>query len=171
MPTYRVGFAHPLEELRDEFDHLWESLSTNPSLHGWGPSLHGWGLRQRAGVFPAVNVSESDESITVETELPGLEAGDIDISMVGDELVLKGSLPDTATAAQPGNGSAGNGEQKQAVTWHRRERGTGGFERRVLLPTAVDPQRVDARLVDGVLTVTCPKAPKCQPHKVEVRSS
>ena len=169
MPTYRVGFAHPLEELRDEFDRMWESLSAAPPLHGWG-------LRQRAGVFPAVNVSESDDCITVEAELPGLEAGDIDISVMGDELVLKGSRPDVtsatqAAAASAGDASGGNGEQKQAVTWHRRERGTGGFERRVSLPVAVDPQRVQARLVDGVLTVTCPKAPECQPHKVEVRSS
>jgi len=164
MPTFRVGFAHPLEELRDEFDRLWDSVSTAPPLHGWG-------LRQRSGVFPAVNVSESDDCITVEAELPGLEAGDIDISVMGDELVLKGSRPDATAAGQAESGPAGNGEKHQAVTWHRRERGTGGFERRVSLPVAVDPQRVGARLVDGVLTVTCPKAAECQPHRVEVRSS
>ena len=163
MPTYRVGFAHPLEELRDEFDRMWESLTTAPPLHGWG-------IRQRAAVFPAVNVSESDDCVTVEAELPGLDAGDIDIAVMGDELVLKGSRPDAAAPAGTGS-SAGNGDRKPAVTWHRRERGTGGFERRVQLPVSVDPQRVQARLVDGVLTVTCPKAPECQPHKVEVRAS
>ena len=56
------------------------------------------------------------------------------------------------------------------MTWHRRERGTGGFERRLVLPVAVDAGRVEAKLVDGVLTVTCPKAPERQPHKVTVRT-
>lgn len=160
MPIYRLGFTHPLEELRDEFDRMWETLSSTPPMP-WGR-----GDRQRAEAYPAVNVSESDDAVTVEAELPGLSSGDIDISVTGDEIVLKGARPDAEAEA-----ATGNGGPKPAVTWHRRERGAGGFERRLSLPVAVDAQRVQARLVDGVLTVTCPKAAECQPHKVEVRSA
>jgi HSP20 family molecular chaperone IbpA len=39
------------------------------------------------------------------------------------------------------------------------------------LPVAVDAAKVGAKLADGVLTVTCPKAPEAQPHKVQVRSA
>ena len=172
MPMYRplsgAGFAYPLDELRDELDRLWTSLTAAPPLHGWG-------VRPVSDVFPAVNIGESDDCITVEVELPGLDAGDIDIAVNGEELVLKGARPETqipaATDATAGHGSGpGNGERQASVTWHRRERGTGSFERRLTLPTGVDASRVEAKLVDGVLTITCPKAPERQPHKVAVRA-
>ena len=151
MPMYRplsgAGFAYPLDELRDELDRLWTSLTAAPPLHGWG-------VQPGSDVFPAVNVSESDDCITIEAELPGLDAGDVDIAVSGEELVLKGARP----------------EPHQAATWHRRERGTGSFERRLTLPVAVDASRVEAKLVDGVLTITCPKAPERQPHKITVRT-
>ncbi|MFM7135735.1 MAG: Hsp20/alpha crystallin family protein [Planctomycetota bacterium] len=161
MATFRAGFALPLEELRDEFDRLWTSLTTAPPLHGWsvGPE----------GVFPAANVRETADALTVEAELPGLDAGDVEISVTGDELLLQGSRPQ-AGAKPAGDGEAA-GEAAEKVVWHRRERGTGGFERRITLPVAVDPAGVEARLVDGVLSITCPKAPEAKPRRVEVRSA
>jgi len=167
MPTYRSlprpGFDFPLVELRDELDRLWTSLTAAPPLHGWG-------VRPVSDVFPAVNIGESDDCITVEAELPGLDAGDIDIAVNGEELVLKGARPKTQTPATDAAAGSGNDERQASVTWHRRERGTGSFERRLNLPTVVDASRVEAKLVDGVLTITCPKAPERQPHKVAVRA-
>jgi len=143
---------------------MWTSLTAAPPLHGWG-------VRTGADVFPAVNISESDDAITIEAEVPGLDAGDVDIAVSGEELVLKGARPEPEHPAETGDPAGkGNGERKPAVTWHRRERGAGGFERRLTLPTAVDAGRVEAKLVDGVLTITCPKAPERQPHKVAVRA-
>lgn len=154
----------PLVELRDELDRLWTSLTAAPPLHGWG-------IRPVSDVFPAVNIGESDDGITVEAELPGLDASDIDIAVNGEELTLKGTRPETQIPAAPDAGTGhGNGERQASVTWHRRERGTGSFERRLTLPTGVDASRVEAKLVDGVLTITCPKAPERQPHKVAVRA-
>ena len=164
MQTFRTGFAHPLDELRDELDRLWGNLVAAPPLHGWG-------TRPSATAFPAVNVRETDDAVIVEAELPGLEAGGVDIAVTGDELVLKGSRPEPEAARPAPTAEPGNGERKPAVTWHRRERGTGAFERRLTLPVAVDAAKVEAKLADGVLTVTCPKAPEAQPHKVQVRST
>jgi HSP20 family protein len=165
MQTSRTGFAHPLDELRDELDRLWGNLVAAPPLHGWGsPSA-------TSAAFPAVNIRETDDAIVIEAEVPGLEAGGVDIAVSGDELVLKGSRPEPEAAQPTPTGEQGNGSRKPAVTWHRRERGTGSFERRITLPVAVDAARVEARLADGVLTVTCPKAPEAQPHKVQVRSA
>ncbi|MFO0423099.1 MAG: Hsp20/alpha crystallin family protein, partial [Planctomycetia bacterium] len=94
MPTsYRAGFAHPFEiapslhELRDELDRLWGNLATAPPLHGWG-------VRPEGGSFPAVTMRETDESLVVEAELPGLDVGDVEISVAGDELLVKGSRPE-----------------------------------------------------------------------------
>jgi HSP20 family protein len=174
MQTFRTGFAHPLDELRDELDRLWGNLVAAPPLPGWGS-------RQSATDFPAVNIRETDDAVIVEAELPGLEAGGVDIAVTGDELILKGSRPQpggngaqpAGAGAQPGGAQtqSGDGERKPSVTWHRRERGTGSFERRLTLPVAVDAAKVGAKLADGVLTVTCPKAPEAQPHKVQVRSA
>jgi HSP20 family protein len=169
MQTFRAGFALPLEELRDEMDRLWTSLTAAPPLHGWG-------TEQRTGVFPAVNMRDRDDAIVVEAELPGLDVGDIDINVTADEIILKGRRPEAAEARRPEPaGQAGNGEAAEGdatkVTWLRRERGTGAFERRLSLPVAVDASLVEAQLVDGVLTVTCPKAPESQPHKVTVRTA
>ena len=161
MTTFRAGLALPLEELRDEFDRLWTSLTTAPPLHGWGV--------RPEGVFPAVNVRETADAVTIEAERPGRAAGDVEISGTGEELLLRGSRP-KAEAAPAGNGDAG-GEAVEKVVWHRRERGTGSFERRIPLPVAVDPAGVEARLVDGVLSITCPKAAEAKPRRVEVRSA
>jgi HSP20 family protein len=171
MPTsYRAGFPHPFEippslhDLRDELDHLWGNLAAAPPLHGWG-------ARPGSGSFPAVNVRETDDALIVEAELPGLDVGDVEISVAGDELLLKGARPECAAGKHPGGSGNGEKQGKECVTWHRRERGTGVFERRIALPVPVDPSRVDARLTNGVLTVTCPKAPEAQPHKVQVRTA
>ena len=163
MPTFRAGFSRPLhvvpaiDELREEFDRLWTTLTNPPQ---------GWASRTAESVFPAVNVSETDDAVTLEAELAGLDASGIDISITGDELVLKGSRPRCEVGP-----TTGDGEPQERVTWHRRERGSGAFERRIGLPVAVDAERVEARLVDGILTVTCPKSPQSQPRKVPVRPS
>jgi HSP20 family protein len=155
MHAYRSGRALPLDELRDEFDHLWSTLTTAPPLHGWG--------RDRGeSLFPAVNVSERDDAIVIEAELPGLDVADVDIAATAEEIVFQGQRP-AATAA--------GGDGEKGITWLRRERGAGGFERRLALPVAIDPARVEGKLVDGVLTVTCPKAPESQPHKIPVHAS
>lgn len=181
MPAYRTGFALPLDELRDEIDRLWTSLVTAPPLHGWS-------ARTGQGTFPAVNVRETDDTITVEAELPGIDPASLDISVSGEELVLKGSRPGPADARQESVGSTPTGaccgggcspaaaessrqEPARKVVWHLRERGSGVFERRLTLPVAVDAGRVEARLVDGVLTLVCPKLAECQPRKVPVRGA
>lgn len=163
MPVIRPGYAHPCEELREEFDRLWSSFTSAPPVRAWttGPA---------PTVFPAVNIAESDEALVIEAELPGLDVGDVDISASDDELVVKGVRKEawSAVAAGDGNGAGGSGPP---VTWHRRERMGGAFERRLALPVAIDASRVEARLADGVLTVTCPKSAQAQPRKVQVQSA
>ena len=156
----RTGVARPFDELREEFDRLWTSMTSAPALSPWPAA-------PTVATPPAVNVAESADAITIEAEVPGLDAGDVDISATAEEVVLKGTRPALAAEA----GGNGDGEPARRVTWHRRERSVGSFERRVALPVAIDSERVVARLVDGVLTVTCPKSALAQPRKVEVRTT
>ena len=61
MQTFRAGFALPLEELRDEVDRLWTSLTAAPPLHGWS-------TEQPTGRFPAVTMRDCDDAVVIEAE-------------------------------------------------------------------------------------------------------
>lgn len=153
--TLRRGFSRPLDELRQELDRLWAPLTAAPPLHGWAAA-------DRGTRFPAINLSEDGDAFVVEAELPGLASEQVEVTVSGDELVISGSRPEPAAS------EAGTADE---LAWHRRERGAGGFERRLALPNGVDAQRVEASLVHGVLRVTCPKAAEARPHKIEVKAS
>lgn len=165
-----AALAPTLDDLRQEMDRLWTGLTAAPPLHGWA-------LEATTGVFPAVNLTETDEAVVIEAELPGLDTEDLEITATHDEMVLKGNRGEAAGLCveshhrQPDVGNGEKAGSKAGVSWQRRERGTGSFERRFSLPTAVDPEKIEARLVDGVLTITCQKAPESRPHRVAVRAS
>jgi HSP20 family protein len=57
------------------------------------------------------------------------------------------------------------------MTYHRRERPVGTFARAIRLPVDVDANKVDARLIDGVLTITLPKAENARPRRIQVQSA
>ena len=106
------------------------------------------------GAFPPVNVLSSPEEMLVEMELPGVKRDDIDLSITGETLVVKGSrkLPDNS----------------DKLTWQRQERGVGDFVRTISLGDRVDASKVDAKLADGILTIRLPKAESARPKQIKV---
>lgn len=118
------------------------------------------GLGQRpyrlldAGVFPLVNLSENKDSYFVHAEMPGLKADDISISVTGNNLSISGERK-----------IASEGEN---VRYHRREREAGTFNRVIALPGDVDADKVEARHVDGILTVVIPKAETAKPKQITI---
>jgi HSP20 family protein len=117
-----------------------------------------WGCRPglSSREFPAVNVWLNGEGAEVTAELPGIDAGSVDISVVGRTLTLKGSrLPD---------------ELKDDESYHRRERWRGEFSRSFDLPFAVEADKVKARFSKGVLHVELPRAEAEKPRKIEIKS-
>jgi len=140
--------VHPLQQLRDEVDRLFTNVLTHPSVSSAARLVSGRG-------FPAVNVWEDTENLFVEAEVPGLKAEDLDITVVGDELTLKGQRPE-----QP----------ETEAAFHRRERGVGSFTRIVRLATEVDADNVQAALNDGVLLLTLPKSEAAKPRKIKVQT-
>ncbi len=104
--------------------------------------------------YPAVNVWEEADSLFAEAELPGLTEADIEVYVEGDQLTIKG-------------------ERKPAVgqgRWHRQERGFGKFQRILTLPAPVDADKIEARLDQGVLFLTLPKAEAARPRKIVVKA-
>jgi HSP20 family protein len=122
-----------------------------------------WFGRNMGGVLaPRVDVAEDEKAVTLTAEVPGVNEKDIDVSLVGDQLTIKGE-------------KRSEHEEKKDVQGHvvhRTERSYGAFQRTITIPYQVDPEQVSAQFKDGVLTVTLPKRPDAvaqkQGRKIEV---
>lgn len=96
---------------------------------------------------------EDDDHIYVEAELPGLSDGDVDVTIHRGVLLIRG--------------------ERKAAEGRRYlydARAYGRFERMIRLPEAVDAENVEARMKDGVLSISLPKRPDSKPRKVQVRT-
>lgn len=107
--------------------------------------------------YPSINIWTNEDGAVVTAELPGVEAHDIDISVVGDTLTLSGSR----TPDEPGEGG----------TYHRRERRHGRFTRAVKIPFPAEPDGVEAVFEKGVLSIALPRLEADKPRKIAVRAS
>jgi len=109
-----------------------------------------------AGVFPPVNVTQDADNFYLRAEVPGIKPNELALSAVRNRVSLAGKreLP----------------RQPEGVSYHRKERAEGSFNRTVTLPGEIDAQRVDARYADGILTLTLPKAEQTKPRQITVRT-
>jgi HSP20 family protein len=131
-----------LENMRRQVDRLYRGLS--------GPYD-----RTGAGVFPLINLTESKDRYMLRAELPGVSAHDLDIQATATTLSLAGErkIP----------------EEDSGAKYHRRERESGRFSRVISLPGEINPDKVEASLVNGILTITVSKAEASMPRQISVR--
>jgi HSP20 family protein len=111
--------------------------------------------RPAAGVFPLINLTENKENYYVRAELPGVQAEELNISAIGKTLTISGERK-----------IASEGDD---VRYHRREREAGNFNRAITLPGDVEVDNVEASLMNGVLTVSIPKAEAAKPKQITVK--
>jgi HSP20 family protein len=97
---------------------------------------------------PQTDVSETEKEVRISAELPGLEEKDLDVTLSGDLLTIKGEKKEEQN-------------EEKGDCWHH-ERSYGYFERTVQLPQAVDTDKASAKFKNGVLNVTIPKKPGAQ---------
>jgi HSP20 family protein len=135
-----------VSRLRSEMDRLWDEY------FGTGRRA----FRMEEAWLPAVDISETGDKITVKAEIPGMEAKDIEISMVGDTLTIKGE-------------KKAETEEKDE-NYHMVERSYGSFSRAVKLPAVVDAEKVEATYKNGVLTVVLPKKEEVKPKAIEIKA-
>jgi HSP20 family protein len=123
-------------------------------LSGLTQSLYGDGAEmwQPAGL----EVWEDDQNVYVEAELPGVRAEDVDVTLEGSVLTIRGQKKEKR-------------EQKQ-VQYHYRQRRYGQFMQQFQLPSTVDGSKVTADLHDGILRVQIEKRPEVKPRKVEIKA-
>ena len=110
--------------------------------------------RMSAHPFPAMNLWSNDETALATVEIPGVAIDDLDITVSGDTLTLKGNRQ--------------AGDIPEGMAMHRQERGNGQFVRSLHLPFPVEADKVEASLKNGVLQIHLPRAASDKPRKISV---
>jgi HSP20 family protein len=103
---------------------------------------------------PAVDVYETKDDLVVTVELPGIKEKDVQLSIVGDVLTLRGQRsPNTEIREE---------------NYHRVERWSGAFARHLQLPIPVQTDKVRATYRDGVLDIRLPKVEAVKPREIKI---
>jgi HSP20 family protein len=133
-----------LDQLRRRMDRLFDEYDGGVSEAAFD------------GGWPRSNLIDAGAQLVLTAELPGLSDRDVKIEATQDGLTFSGERRSEAPAG---------------YSVHRQERPSFRFSRSVAFPCKVDTERTTASLVNGVLTVTIPKAPEAQPRHITVKAS
>jgi len=133
-----------------------ERLKRQMDLYNEG-ILEGTLREPSAGVFPLMNVTEDKDNYYVRAELPGIKSEDLDISVTGDSISISGERTIS--------------EEKGNAKYHRREREAGKFSRILNLPAQINTTKVEAKCVDGLLSIVMLKAETAKQKQIIVKSS
>jgi HSP20 family protein len=131
------------DELRRRMDTIWDDFDTQHAA--FDPR----GL----ATWPTLRLDDAGANFVVTADVPGLTEKEIEITLDGDTLTLKGERKDAAP---------------EGYATHRKERGAWKIARAISLPAKVDPEKTNASFKDGVLTVTLAKAPEARPRQIAV---
>ena len=133
------GGADPFSYLRNQINRVFDDF--------WGEPWQGR-RESGAGVWPQVDVTETDKEIKVCAEIPGVDAKDVDVSVEDGTLTIKGEKKYEREENEKGQ--------------YRMERSYGSFERSIPLPAEVDESKAKAEFKNGVLRLRLPKRPGAQ---------
>ncbi len=136
-----------LVSLREAMDRLFAESYVRP-----------WGVPARlgeAGLLP-VDMYETEESVVIKAAVPGMNPDDLDISIAGDTVTIRGETRREDETSEDG--------------YHRRELYYGSFCRSLPLPTQVMAEDAEAVFENGMLTLTLPKAEEVKPKSIKIKA-
>lgn len=139
------------ETLQEEVERVIDRFRFNPNIGAVSPpATGGW------PTVPAINLSETGDTIEVTADMPGMSGDDLDITLNGDRLVLRGQKQDD--------------REVENTRYHLTERSYGAFERVIPLGFVPEDDAVTAELRDGVLRLSVRKPPQAKSavHKVPI---
>ena len=134
--------------LRNAMDRLFEDSVMSPLS---------WRTLTGEALSPALDVHQTDDEIVVTAALPGLKAEDVNITITGQQLAIRGEF------------KADESVSREQFLY--RERRFGTFDRQLQLPVRVRGDAATATFDDGVLTLRIPKAEDVKPRQVEVKAA
>ena len=130
--------------LREAMDRLFDDAFTRPlSMSG-------------VSAAPAIDMYQTEDDVVVKATLPGLKAEDVDITITGETLTLRGEYKQE--------------DERNDSNYHIRERRSGSFQRAILLPTDVKADKAKADFENGILTITMPIAEEVKPKSITIKS-
>ena len=110
--------------------------------------------RGAVGTYHAIDLYETDDAVVLEMAVPGVKAEDLDISIEGRQLTIRGSSEQEV--------------EKSDRRYWLKSISKGQFSRTVTVPSGIDANAIDANVEQGVLTVTMPKAPEALSRKIAI---
>jgi HSP20 family protein len=132
--------------LREAMDRLLEDSFVRPGA-GW--------LAPEAESL-AVDMYETDDAVVVKSALPGVKPEDVEISITGETLTIRGETKEE--------------KEVEEENYIRREHRYGSFSRSLSIPTAVVTDDAEAQMEDGILTLRLPKAEEVRPKAIKVKA-
>lgn len=132
--------------LRHAMDRLFEDSFVSPM--SWRTIGNG------EAVTPPLDVHETEDHLVVTASLPGIRPDDVEITMVGQTLTLRGEFKAD--------------EHVQREQYLYRERRYGTFNRTLQLPVRVEGDKAEATFNDGILTLRIPKAEEVKPRQIRI---
>jgi len=105
--------------------------------------------------IPAVDIYETDQDLTLLADMPGVPIGNVDIDLNGEQLTIRGNIP--------------AGEENGRLMC--REYTRGDYYRQFTVSNAIDREKIQASMKDGVLKLVLPKAEAAKPRKITVTTS
>lgn len=115
-------------------------------------------VQNRQGTL-GINIHEQDEAYILSALVPGLTAEDLNIQVLDDVVRIEGEYKQSSPV-----------DKAEENNYLVRELPSGSFTRTLRLPSVIDADQVEARIADGVLTLTLPKAESARPKKISVTS-
>ena len=152
IPERRSGVASERWEPLSELDQVTERMRRMLDQTFGGFALQP--LLAEGGWTPPVDIDETDDAYVIEAELPGVNEKDVNVEQAGNEISITGEIK----------------ERDRKGVLRRQTRRTGRFEYRVRVPEQVDPDKIDAKLQGGVLTVRVPKSQRAERRRIELKS-
>lgn len=141
-----------LEEMQRQLDRIYGDY-----VRGAGdPRALGGAPARAAANWPRANLYDAGEELVLVAECPGLSEGDVNLQLHQDALTIAGERRE---------------EAPEGYSVHRRERGSIAFSRTFQMPYKVDPDRCEASLKNGLLTVRVGKAAEAKPRQISVKAS
>lgn len=100
----------------------------------------------------------TEDDVVILAAIPGVTAGDIEISVEKNTVTLKGEVPSAVTS-----------DHASGANWYLHELPSGSFRRSLTLPIEVDASQAEATFESGVLRLTLPKAETAKPRQIPVQ--
>jgi HSP20 family protein len=137
------GFRRQMESMHREMDKMFNDMMSEPLRHSLIPQALGHEL-----TMPNIDETEDDKAFHVSIDLPGMDEKDVDITLSGRLLTIRGEKKEE--------------QKEEGKDYYRRERTFGSFRRTLELPGEVDETKIEASFRKGVLRIELPRTVEAQ---------